>query len=123
MVGAEKMKPELGDAFREKFHLDLLQGYGCTELSPVVSVENSGYSRQGPEADRRETRHGRAPDSRRRGAHRESGNVRDARRWRQPGMLLVKGPERDGGLPRRAGKDPPGHVGGWLVHYRRRGAA
>lgn len=44
IVGAEKMKPELADAFREKFHLDLLQGYGCTELSPVVSVENSGYS-------------------------------------------------------------------------------
>jgi acyl-[acyl-carrier-protein]-phospholipid O-acyltransferase/long-chain-fatty-acid--[acyl-carrier-protein] ligase len=44
IVGAEKMKPELGDAFREKFHLDLLQGYGCTELSPVVSVENSGFS-------------------------------------------------------------------------------
>ncbi len=44
MVGAEKMKPELGDAFREKFHLDLLQDYGCTELSPVVSVETSGYS-------------------------------------------------------------------------------
>jgi acyl-[acyl-carrier-protein]-phospholipid O-acyltransferase/long-chain-fatty-acid--[acyl-carrier-protein] ligase len=44
IVGAEKMKPELGDAFREKFHLELLQGYGCTELSPVVSVETGGYS-------------------------------------------------------------------------------
>jgi acyl-[acyl-carrier-protein]-phospholipid O-acyltransferase / long-chain-fatty-acid--[acyl-carrier-protein] ligase len=44
IVGAEKMKPELADAFREKFHLDLLQGYGCTELSPVVSVETSGYA-------------------------------------------------------------------------------
>ncbi len=44
IVGAERLKPELGDAFREKFHLDLLQGYGCTELSPVVSVESSGYA-------------------------------------------------------------------------------
>lgn len=43
MVGAEKMKPELADAFHEKFHLELLQGYGCTELSPVVSVESAGY--------------------------------------------------------------------------------
>lgn len=43
MVGAEKMKPELADAFQEKFHLELLQGYGCTELSPVVSVESAGY--------------------------------------------------------------------------------
>jgi acyl-[acyl-carrier-protein]-phospholipid O-acyltransferase / long-chain-fatty-acid--[acyl-carrier-protein] ligase len=47
IVGAEKMKPELGDAFREKFHLELLQGYGCTELSPVVSVECPGYSGAG----------------------------------------------------------------------------
>jgi acyl-[acyl-carrier-protein]-phospholipid O-acyltransferase/long-chain-fatty-acid--[acyl-carrier-protein] ligase len=43
IVGAEKMKPELADAFEQKFHLELFQGYGCTELSPVVSVENSGY--------------------------------------------------------------------------------
>jgi acyl-[acyl-carrier-protein]-phospholipid O-acyltransferase/long-chain-fatty-acid--[acyl-carrier-protein] ligase len=44
IVGAEKMRPELGDAFREKFHFDLLQGYGCTELSPVGAVESYGYA-------------------------------------------------------------------------------
>ena len=44
MVGAEKLRPELSDVFRDKFHLDLLQGYGCTELSPVVSVESAGYA-------------------------------------------------------------------------------
>jgi len=44
IVGAEKMRPELARAFREKFGFDLLQGYGCTELSPVVSVETSGYA-------------------------------------------------------------------------------
>jgi acyl-[acyl-carrier-protein]-phospholipid O-acyltransferase/long-chain-fatty-acid--[acyl-carrier-protein] ligase len=42
IVGAEKMKPELAQAFKEKFGLNLFQGYGCTELSPVVSVETSG---------------------------------------------------------------------------------
>lgn len=42
IVGAEKMKPELARAFREKFGRDLFQGYGCTELSPVVSVETLG---------------------------------------------------------------------------------
>ena len=42
IVGAEKMKPELAQAFKAKFSLDLFQGYGCTELSPVVSVETSG---------------------------------------------------------------------------------
>jgi len=44
IVGAEKMKPELARAFREKFGRDLFQGYGCTELSPVVSVETLGSS-------------------------------------------------------------------------------
>jgi acyl-[acyl-carrier-protein]-phospholipid O-acyltransferase/long-chain-fatty-acid--[acyl-carrier-protein] ligase len=42
IVGAEKMRQQLADAFWEKFHLDLFQGYGCTELAPVVSVETSG---------------------------------------------------------------------------------
>jgi acyl-[acyl-carrier-protein]-phospholipid O-acyltransferase/long-chain-fatty-acid--[acyl-carrier-protein] ligase len=46
IVGAEKMKPELARAFREKFGRDLFQGYGCTELSPVVSVETLGSSAQ-----------------------------------------------------------------------------
>jgi len=46
IVGAEKMRLELADAFWEKFHLDLSQGYGCTETSPVVSVETAGRNRQ-----------------------------------------------------------------------------
>ncbi|MGD0920530.1 MAG: AMP-binding protein [Terriglobia bacterium] len=44
IVGAERMKPELAQAFKGKFGLDLFQGYGCTELSPVVSVETLGSS-------------------------------------------------------------------------------
>jgi acyl-[acyl-carrier-protein]-phospholipid O-acyltransferase/long-chain-fatty-acid--[acyl-carrier-protein] ligase len=50
IVGAEKMKPELAQAFKAKFGLDLFQGYGCTELSPVVSVETFGSA--GEEAKR-----------------------------------------------------------------------
>ena len=46
IVGAEKMRLELADAFWQKFHLDLFQGYGCTETSPVVSVETAGYYAQ-----------------------------------------------------------------------------
>jgi acyl-[acyl-carrier-protein]-phospholipid O-acyltransferase/long-chain-fatty-acid--[acyl-carrier-protein] ligase len=91
IVGAEKMKPELGDAFREKFHLDLLQGYGCTELSPVVSVEGASY---------------RGPDYHQIGAKRGTVGqpipgvavrIVDPETFAtlgmgQPGMLLVKGP-------------------------------
>ena len=43
VVGAEKMKPELARAFKEKFGLDIHEGYGCTELSPVVAVGRPDY--------------------------------------------------------------------------------
>ena len=36
-VGAEKLREELADAWLEKFGGELFEGYGCTELSPVVS--------------------------------------------------------------------------------------
>jgi len=38
VVGAERLRPELAAAFKEKFGLDLLEGYGSTEMGPVVSV-------------------------------------------------------------------------------------
>ncbi len=37
-AGAEKLKASLAEAWEEKFGCALLEGYGCTELSPVVSV-------------------------------------------------------------------------------------
>jgi len=36
--GAEKLRPELVREFESKFSLPLLEGYGCTELSPVAAV-------------------------------------------------------------------------------------
>ena len=38
LVGAEKLQPALANAFEEKFGLTLLEGYGATEMSPVISV-------------------------------------------------------------------------------------
>jgi acyl-[acyl-carrier-protein]-phospholipid O-acyltransferase / long-chain-fatty-acid--[acyl-carrier-protein] ligase len=38
IVGAEKLRPQVAAAFREQFGVELLEGYGCTEMSPVVSV-------------------------------------------------------------------------------------
>jgi acyl-[acyl-carrier-protein]-phospholipid O-acyltransferase/long-chain-fatty-acid--[acyl-carrier-protein] ligase len=38
LVGAEKLQPTLAKAFQAKFGLSLLEGYGATEMSPVISV-------------------------------------------------------------------------------------
>ncbi|MFZ5863986.1 MAG: acyl-[ACP]--phospholipid O-acyltransferase [Nitrospirota bacterium] len=38
MVGAEKLRESLAAAFRETYGIELLEGYGCTEMSPVVAV-------------------------------------------------------------------------------------
>ena len=38
VVGAEKLRPPIAAAFKERFGLDLIEGYGCTEMSPVVAV-------------------------------------------------------------------------------------
>ncbi|MDR1759756.1 MAG: MFS transporter [Fibrobacter sp.] len=37
-AGAEKLRPELTDAFRLKFGKNIYEGYGCTETTPVVSA-------------------------------------------------------------------------------------
>jgi len=36
--GAEKMPLELYDAFIERFHLEIMQGYGMTETTPVTNI-------------------------------------------------------------------------------------
>jgi acyl-[acyl-carrier-protein]-phospholipid O-acyltransferase/long-chain-fatty-acid--[acyl-carrier-protein] ligase len=37
-VGAEKLREPVAAAFREKFGVELLEGYGSTEMSPVIAV-------------------------------------------------------------------------------------
>ncbi|NTV29538.1 MAG: MFS transporter [Candidatus Omnitrophica bacterium] len=46
VVGAEKLKASLAVAFTEKFGMQPLEGYGCTELSPIVSLNLPDY--EGP---------------------------------------------------------------------------
>jgi acyl-[acyl-carrier-protein]-phospholipid O-acyltransferase/long-chain-fatty-acid--[acyl-carrier-protein] ligase len=41
IVGAEKLKPELAREIQEKLGIEPMEGYGCTELSPVVSVNTT----------------------------------------------------------------------------------
>ncbi len=41
IVGAEKLKPELAREIQEKLGIETMEGYGCTELSPVVAVNTT----------------------------------------------------------------------------------
>ena len=38
IVGAEKLRPPVAAAFKDRFGIDLIEGYGCTEMAPVVAV-------------------------------------------------------------------------------------
>ncbi|CZE47817.1 acyl-[ACP]--phospholipid O-acyltransferase [Campylobacter geochelonis] len=38
IAGAEKLKPSVKDEFKMKFGVDIFEGYGATETTPVVSV-------------------------------------------------------------------------------------
>jgi len=88
IVGAEKLREPIARAFKEKFGLDIIEGYGCTELSPVVSANYP----DGPEGQV-----GRKPGT---VGHPLPGIVVRVvdpdtgapRGVNEPGLLLVKGP-------------------------------
>jgi acyl-[acyl-carrier-protein]-phospholipid O-acyltransferase/long-chain-fatty-acid--[acyl-carrier-protein] ligase len=55
IAGAEKLKSQTASEFKAAFHKDLLEGYGCTEMSPVISVnihdvEDGSVRQQGRKA-------------------------------------------------------------------------
>ena len=47
IVGAEKLREPLARAFVEQFGVPLLEGYGCTEMSPVIAVNRPNIEHQG----------------------------------------------------------------------------
>jgi acyl-[acyl-carrier-protein]-phospholipid O-acyltransferase/long-chain-fatty-acid--[acyl-carrier-protein] ligase len=43
LVGAEKLRESVAKAFAETFGVQMFEGYGCTEMSPVVSVNTPNF--------------------------------------------------------------------------------
>ena len=91
MVGAEKLKERLAESFREKFGITPLEGYGCTELSPVATVSVRSFQ------DERVSQTGNKPGSVGHPIPGVTVRVVDPETHAvlplgQEGLLLVKGP-------------------------------
>lgn len=114
VVGAEKLPDELADAFAEKFGVDPSEGYGTTELSPVVA--SNLPAARGPAAARQGSKRGTVG----RPLPGVSVKVVDLETGRdlgpgQPGMLLVKGPNVMRGYLGRPGQAAEVVRDGWYV--------
>jgi acyl-[acyl-carrier-protein]-phospholipid O-acyltransferase/long-chain-fatty-acid--[acyl-carrier-protein] ligase len=113
VAGAEKLPTALSDAFEEKFGVRPVEGYGATELSPLVSVNVPASRSQTSTVDCKEGTVGRPvpgvsakivdPDTR------EDLPVGTA------GMLLIKGPNLMQGYLGDAAKTAEVMHDGWYV--------
>jgi 1-acyl-sn-glycerol-3-phosphate acyltransferase len=90
VAGAEKLPVPLCEAFEEKFGVRPVEGYGTTELSPLVSVNIPPSRSQTGEIDAKEGTVGRPVAG-------VAAKIVDPESFEElpvesPGMLLVKGP-------------------------------
>jgi acyl-[acyl-carrier-protein]-phospholipid O-acyltransferase/long-chain-fatty-acid--[acyl-carrier-protein] ligase len=49
IVGAEKLREPLRSEFRDKYGVELFEGYGCTEMAPVIAVNRPNVMHGGTE--------------------------------------------------------------------------
>ncbi|MCP3919974.1 MAG: MFS transporter [bacterium] len=91
LSGAQKLSDDLAEKWRAKFGHELHEGYGCTELSPVVCVNLPGVEGEDPrQAGAKRGTVGRAlPGVAVRVVDVDSGQVRDSD---EDGLVEVKGP-------------------------------
>ena len=112
MAGAEKLSERISVAFEDHFGIRPLEGYGCTECSPVVAVNTNDF---------------RAADFRQVGAKRGTighplpgigirivnPETRELLPPGQPGLLLVRGPNVMRGYLNRPDKTAEVLIEGW----------
>jgi acyl-[acyl-carrier-protein]-phospholipid O-acyltransferase/long-chain-fatty-acid--[acyl-carrier-protein] ligase len=114
IVGAEKLRASLADEFREKYGTELLEGYGSTEMAPVVAVNRPDV------VDGRETQIGMKPGSvghpipgvAAKIVHRDTGVDLGVD---EEGLLLVKGPNMMAGYLDAPEKTADAIRNGWYV--------
>jgi acyl-[acyl-carrier-protein]-phospholipid O-acyltransferase/long-chain-fatty-acid--[acyl-carrier-protein] ligase len=114
VVGAEKLREPLRKEFEETFGIDLMEGYGMTEMSPVVAVNTPNF-REGKEVQIG-TKHGTV------GLPIPGAAVRivDPETMEQlppgpEGMLLVKGPNRMLGYLNEPDRTARAFHGDWYI--------
>jgi acyl-[acyl-carrier-protein]-phospholipid O-acyltransferase/long-chain-fatty-acid--[acyl-carrier-protein] ligase len=114
LVGAEKLQPALAQAFQEKFGLQLLEGYGATEMSPVISVNIPDRERAGvKQAGLRAGSVGQTiPGVAAKVVHPETGETLKSG---EEGLLLVKGPNRMLGYWNRPAETAAVLRDGWYI--------
>jgi acyl-[acyl-carrier-protein]-phospholipid O-acyltransferase / long-chain-fatty-acid--[acyl-carrier-protein] ligase len=114
IVGAEKLREPVAKAFKEKFGLDLLEGYGCTEMAPVVAVNVPDVEGRGER--QRGTRPGSVglplPGIVAKIVEPTTG---EGPLFGQEGLLLVKGPNRMKGYLGEPEKTAEVFRDGWYV--------
>lgn len=93
VVGAEKLKRQLADAFEQKFGVRPLEGYGTTEMSPVVALNlPSAEGGNAPQVGNRDGSIGQPlPGEAVKIVDPETGKPLEPG---QAGMMLVSGPNR-----------------------------
>lgn len=114
VVGAERLRPDLAAAFKEKFGIDMLEGYGATEMGPVVSVNVPNVMGVG------ESQTGHKPGT---VGHPVPGVVArivdpdtfEDRNEGEEGLLLLKGPGRMVGYLNNPTKTEEVIKNGWYV--------
>ena len=52
LAGAEKVREQVAHAFEDAFGVRILEGYGCTEMAPVVAGEHTRLGRRRGRANR-----------------------------------------------------------------------
>ena len=113
VAGAEKLPSALCDSFEEKYGVRPVEGYGATELSPLVSVNVPPSRSQTDEVDCKEGTVGRPVPGV--SAKIVDPDTMEDRSVGEAGMLLIKGPNLMQGYLEDAAKTAEVIRDGWYV--------